>query len=293
MPPGSYEFEAYAVFSHNNQKSNIQSIKIKVLPKFWQQYWFRILLIVLLSGLLVFVIVVIIKRRTGKIKKESEIKLKIAEMESRLLRSNMNPHFVFNSLNSIQNFISKEDKDKATFYLGQFSKLMRNILDQTYNESVSLEHELEMISTYVELEQMRCNNSFEMSIIINDNISPDKVKIPSMLIQPYIENAIVHGLGPLSKRKGELKLIFNRLDNSVIQCIVEDNGIGRENAKKIKQQKEIFHKSMGLSITSERLDFLNLNEKKEARVNIIDLFDTYSNASGTKIEIFIPIITEL
>jgi ligand-binding sensor domain-containing protein len=289
LPPGDYKFIVRIVSEKSNKILAYDSFQFSISYPFWKSYWFYGICL-LGTGLLIFFI---IKLRVSTVRKKerllSDMKISVAKFEAKAMRAQMNPHFIFNSLNSIQSFITREEKEKAGFYLGKFSKLMRNVLEQSFTENVTLAYELDILKSYIELEQMRCNYSFDYNIDISDEINPSTFKIPSMLLQPYVENAIVHGLSALQNKKGKLNISFTSQNTNTLVCTIEDNGIGRVAAQAIKEKKESFHQSMGLSITNERFDFIKKSENNSAKVIIEDLYQSDSLPNGTRIEIYLPI----
>lgn len=206
----------------------------------------------------------------------------IGELKLMALRSVMNPHFIFNALNSIQFFIAKNDRLNAINYLSTFSKLIRGILNNSVNNKVKLSEEIELIKLYVNLELLRFENKFEFILSIAPGLEIDSIEIPSLLIQPYVENAILHGLYN-KPTKGTLKISV-REDKDFVLFEIEDDGVGRETAQKLRQQNFPQHKSMGTVLTEERLKLINLEEK--ASYQIIDLFDG-EKPSGTLVKIWV------
>lgn len=216
-------------------------------------------------------------------------KVQMATNELKALRAQMNPHFVFNSLNSIQNFIMSSDGEEAVKYLSKFAKLMRTILNNSERATVTIREEIHALQLYLELEVLRFENKFDYTIEIDPGIDQDFYEIPTMLIQPYVENAIIHGLMP-KPSKGHL-LIKIDMDKTHIICTVIDTGIGRKRSMQLKEKsgkKE--HVSMGMRITRDRLAVLNNIHNSNLSVNITDLVTEEKEPQGTKIEIFIPIV---
>ena len=185
------------------------------------------------------------------------------------LRSVMSPHFIFNVLNSIQYFIAKNDRLNAINYLSMFSKLVRSILTHSVNNKISLAEEIELLKNYIQLEMVRFENKFEFSIELSPGVDTDSIIIPSLLIQPYVENAILHGLYN-KKTPGKL-LIRIHEDEDMLTFIIEDNGIGREAAQKLRMESFRPHNSMGINITEERLKLINLGQ--QAAFEVEDLKD--------------------
>jgi PAS domain S-box-containing protein len=222
---------------------------------------------------------------TERIQKESELasaNKTIGELKLMALRSAMNPHFVFNALNSIQFFIAKNDRLNAINYLSTFSKLIRGILTNSVSNKVKLSEEIELLKHYVNLELLRFENKFEFILSISDELEIDNIEIPSLLIQPYVENAILHGLYN-KPAKGTLKISV-REDKDFLLFEIEDDGVGRETAQRLRQQNFPLHKSMGTVLTEERIKLINLQEK--ASYEIIDLFDG-EKPSGTLVKIWV------
>ena len=222
---------------------------------------------------------------TERIQKERELakaNKTIGELKLMALRSVMNPHFIFNALNSIQFFIAKNDRLNAINYLSTFSKLIRGILTNSVNNKVKLSEEIELLRHYVNLELLRFENKFEFILSISPELELDSIEIPSLLIQPYVENAILHGLYNKAD-KGTLK-ISAREDREFVLFEIEDDGVGRETARKLRQQNFPQHKSMGTVLTEERLKLINLEEK--ASYEIIDLFNG-DKSSGTLVKIWV------
>jgi tetratricopeptide (TPR) repeat protein len=209
-------------------------------------------------------------------------------LEQKLLRSQMNPHFIFNTLAAIQKYIYDKSSLLASDYLGRFTKLMRFILHSSAVEQIKLEDEITFLENYLKLQALRFDNSFRFEIESDPEIEPDFIMIPPMLIQPFIENAIEHGLRPLEKG-GEVKINFN-LKEDYINVIVEDNGIGRKQAGKINEQNRPGHKSMAMNITKERLSLLNKKARRNISVQITDLYDVKRKSNGTKVVLNIPFV---
>jgi tetratricopeptide (TPR) repeat protein len=212
--------------------------------------------------------------------KENSLKLSNLEIQQRLLRSQMNPHFLFNSLNSIQGFITTNDAARADRFLACYARLIRSILDNTSREKISLFDELTALRSYIELEQMRMDNSFTFTINVID-LETDLVALPPMLIQPYVENAIVHGLRHKDS-PGHLEIHLAGTEGFII-CTIRDNGIGRKASQEINARKSRQYQSVAMNLTRERLELLNARENSDMSVEINDLFDEKGNASGTEV----------
>ncbi len=204
------------------------------------------------------------------------------------LRKQMNPHFIFNALNSIQSFVLQNDKLKANIYLSKFAGLMRKVLENSQHQLITFEKELEVLKLYIELEEQRFDNKFNCIWDIENDLDLTEYKIPPLIMQPYVENAIWHGL---LHKEGEKVLTIGITKNEThITCTIQDNGIGREATMAMNKEKEKNHESLGTKITQKRMDLLNSLNKIGMTVQYFDLKDQNGLASGTKVELIIPII---
>ncbi len=212
---------------------------------------------------------------------------KLLTLEQSMLRSQMNPHFLFNSLNSIKLYIINNEQKNAVHYLNKFSKLVRKILESSSMREIPLAEELETVELYMNIENIRFSNEIDFKINIDKNIDPHTIRIPSLILQPFLENALWHGLSPkLGEKRIELnitKKVKDFIDISII-----DNGIGRAAAERIKQNKVLKRKSVGIEITKERLANFSKDYLNSFDVEIVDLYDSNDNASGTQVILHIP-----
>lgn len=204
----------------------------------------------------------------------------------RSLRSQMNPHFIFNSLNSVNSFISKSDNRSANKYLTEFAKLMRMVLKHSQSDFIALEDELEVLERYLKLEHLRFSDQFEFELHIDESLEDEGLFIPPMLLQPYIENAIWHGLR-YKKEKGLLKVHVHD-DKSRVRFVIEDNGIGRDASKALKTSDQKSRESTGMSNTQSRIDLLNRVNNSNIEVSIVDL-DPSNADKGTRVELCMPL----
>ncbi|MBK9934297.1 MAG: tetratricopeptide repeat protein [Cytophagaceae bacterium] len=213
---------------------------------------------------------------------------KVLMLEQQMLRSQMNPHFLFNSLNSIKLFIINNEKETAVYYLNKFSKLIRTILSNSQEKEISLKEELETMALYLNIENIRFTEKINYEVKIEDGLNPEEIKIPSLILQPFIENAIWHGL---SNKKGDknLKINIQKIEDFGVRFEIIDNGIGRELAQKIKDSKVSKQTSIGLKLTKERLQNFAKNLSKTTEITFVDLYDSLKNPTGTKAIITIPI----
>ncbi|MBA3971893.1 MAG: histidine kinase [Bacteroidetes bacterium] len=288
LPPGTY---TYKVISANNEgvwNKVPATFTFTIDRPFWKTWTFILITSLMFSFALIFSIRFRIRSIRNKEKRKTELNKKIANIESQALRAQMNPHFIFNTLSSIQHYISNNDTDAALKYLSKFAKLMRRIMDNSKQQMIPVSEEINALNLYLDLEVMRFDKKFDYSIIIDPEIDQTYDRIPSMLIQPYVENAIIHGLLPKEK-DGRISITLQK-QNDTILCTIEDNGIGRERSMEFKKNRVQQHKSMGMSITKERLDILNSSLNSNIYVEIVDLFEEGKSA-GTKVRLIIPLET--
>ncbi|RFS24765.1 tetratricopeptide repeat protein [Chitinophaga silvatica] len=245
----------------------------------------NVIITFLLAGFLLMAVVggiLYIRHRNLESKKQT------LQLELKSLRSQMNPHFIFNSLSSIHRYIWSNNQEEASDYLTKFSRLMRLILDNTQHTFVTLNKELESLKLYLDLESLRCNGIFECRFLIDTNINEEEVLIPPMILQPYVENAIWHGLvHKQPSEKGLLDIEILLMKRSLI-CTITDNGIGRKKAMEIKERKGRVHNSVGMKVTEGRIDLIRKINNKEANVTITDLEDEMGNPTGTRVSIILP-----
>ncbi len=286
LPSGSYTFEIRCR-TLSDLRFVSTKITFKINSPFWTTWWF-----ISLIALSVFGIIILFYRNKLAIKeKEKELALKNAKFENELavlklenLKSQMNPHFIFNALNSIQEYIILNQKNLASSYLAKFADLIRAYLEHSSKGYITIREEIECLDIYLQLEKLRFEDKFEYSLHGIEN--NDHLKIPTMLIQPYVENAIKHGL--LHKKDNrKLTISFELFKNqSMLKCIVLDNGIGRVKANEMQHKK---HNSFATEATAHRLELLNFGREKKIGVEIEDLYEN-AIAIGTKVTLLIPIL---
>jgi streptogramin lyase len=282
LPTGhTYTFKVRARNNSGIWSEETASFTFSIAKPYWEETWFFILIGLITLGSIGLIFYIIFSRQVQRKAMEE----RIATLQLNALRAQMNPHFIFNALNSIQNFINKNDEESANVYLSKFAALMRLILDNTKKGTIPLSDELKLLDIYLSLEKLRFKAKFDYTITVDSSISTEMQLIPSMLIQPYVENAVNHGL--MHKEGKGLVDIRLAMRNDNIHCVIEDNGIGREKAMELKSKKQA-HQSAGISITKDRLDILNLTPKGEMSVEITDLYDDSGEAAGTRVEIVIP-----
>ena len=241
--------------------------------------------------ILIAVIAILIVRgaRNDERRRLSDLNHKISELTQANLRQQMNPHFIFNTLNSIQYYMFQHDKLATNEYLTKFSSLMRKVLENSQHTAVSLRDELDALNLYLELESLRFKDKFEYTVTVDEDIDLLLYKVPTMLIQPYVENSICHGLRH-ADGKGIVTIDIKLGQNQVV-CTIEDNGIGREAARKLSESNGKNHNSLGTRITGSRLDLVNSLYGTTLKTIYTDLYREDGTPCGTRVEIQIPIIT--
>lgn len=285
LPPGKYTFYLKGTNSDGIWSDKVLNLHIHIKPAWYQTQAFRLGSL----ALAVLIIFLLIHTRINQIKKKHLVEKQLFELERKALRLQINPHFIFNTLNSIQNYILEHNKTSAISYLNKFSKMMRQVLYNSDKTFVTLSDEIALLKNYIELERLRFDTLFDYSFNIPDQLEEDFIAIPPMLIQPHVENAILHGLVHLKNRKGNLSISFRAETQETIQCIIDDNGIGRKASEALKQASKNKHKSRGISITRERLERINQFFSSKLSVDIQDKYDEEGNAAGTRIILIMPV----
>ncbi|MBP9933068.1 MAG: histidine kinase [Chitinophagaceae bacterium] len=262
-------------------------------PNRWHSWIEKILkLLGVLMGIVLISFLLVYRRRAALKVAEQKLNLeyKFHEMEIRTLKAQMNPHFIFNSLNSIQQLILQNDNEAAQKYLSKFSKLIRRLLESNHHDNLSLRDELDLLNRYLDIESLRFGNSFSYDVSLVGISHPEDIFIPHLLVQSFVENAIWHGLLPKQGEK-RLQVSFHMLDEERIRCVVEDNGIGRERSG---QREQTFKKkSLALSYVRTRLELLSHTLHRNCFVEIHDLKNAQNEALGTRVEVIIPRLSAL
>lgn len=262
------------------------SIPFSIQPPWWKQWWFyALLLISSMTALLLF-----FRGRINKYRHELLVARQITDLESKALRAQMNPHFVFNSLNAIQECIVTGRVDEAYTYLSKFSRLLRLVLEHSDVGEVSLQEELEVLDLYISLEKLRFKNDMHYQFNLDDDVDPEEIRIPPMLIQPHLENAIWHGL---RHKEGEKNLMLSIKETipDYLEVIIQDDGIGRKKAASMKKQRlgGTNHQSKGKQLSENRMELLR-NTYRMASMIINDLYHSDGEAAGTKVILMIPML---
>ena len=265
----------------NGHLQELSKIQKKELNK---KNWLLAGSAVLLLLLLIIAFSIYKNIQTEKKRELSSFKQNIAETKMQALRAQMNPHFLFNSLNSIENFIMKNEKRSASDYLNKFSTLIRIILDSSRVELVPFAKDFQAITLYVELEQLRFNHKFHFSTSVSQALLNNDYRVPPLLIQPFVENAIIHGLSHSEKDSLELKVTV-KMEGKYIIYEIDDNGIGRAQAELYNSNKVHKHESVGIKVTMERIAILNMHNKDKASLDITDLYNLAGEPAGTSVRL--------
>lgn len=283
LSPGRYIFQAKAI-NKDGLESEMIEFYFAIAAPFYFKIWFWLIVLFLVAAIIYLLVKRRIRKITAKANEEAEklrLEKEVLEMEQKALRLQMNPHFIFNALNAIQDQIRAEDNKGARHSLSKFSKLMRQVLDSSRSDYISLELELNMLENYLNIEKLTRNSSFNYAIEVTNDIDVEEEGIPPMIIQPFIENAIIHGVAGLNK-VGEIKLLFNLEDDFLLVDVI-DNGIGREQAKILNSQKDQQHKSVALDLVQSRLENLS-SEAQTSSYQINDIAEG-GEVRGTKVSL--------
>ncbi len=276
LPPGTYRFDLSSQINGSSDQGD-STLTVIVSPPFHQALWFRLLLFLLVAGGIAAMVAAYIH--------QLKLRHRSAKFEQRLLLSQMNPHFVFNSLSAIQSFIYTNDASEASDYLSDFSRLMRLILENSRSEEVSLSREVQALKLYFRLQKLRFFDKFDYEVVVDSPVAIQQVMIPPMLIQPFIENSIEHGM--LHKKEKGLITLEIRFNNNHLEVIVTDDGVGIKRSAEINALRKREHVSMATSITTERLHNLVRRGRRNAGLEITDRMEN-EGISGTRVVLSIP-----
>jgi len=286
LSPGKYTFTVLAE-DNTQQRSELHTVDVTIHSDFWQQFMPLITAIIAVAFILWLFYRWRLHRHRQQAEQENAINRQFAELELQALQAQMNPHFVFNSLSAIQYFIAANEKQQADNYLSKFAMLMRQFLESSKTRYLNLHQELHLIRLYIELEQMRFPKRFEAEVTVAPDINPYTTLIPTMLLQPFVENAINHGLFH-KMAEGKLSLNIAKDENQTLICTLEDNGIGRTASKGIQQKAGKAYRSRAMQITNERLHALRVIEGYDVNIEVTDLENQDGSAAGTRVRITVP-----
>lgn len=283
LSSGKYTFEVEVQSYSGIWSHSPATVTFTIEPPFWKKTWF------LITGTLLFSIVIffIFRIRVNAINRRNDLLLNINLYKQQSLRQQMNPHFIFNTLNSIQLYILERDPISSHKYLTKFSRLMRMTLDNSLRSTIPINDEIEALRIYLDLEKLRLEGKFTYEIDCGTDKNILNYKIPTLLLQPYVENAIWHGI-MLKQNQSGWVIIKLREDGEIIHCTISDNGIGRKQANKIRTSQNKEYKSRGSQITQQRIDLLNSMYHDKFNIRYEDLYNTDNQPIGTIVHISIP-----
>jgi sugar lactone lactonase YvrE len=285
LPGGNYSFIAYAINKDGAYSLLPVTVKFSIRIPFYKR-WYFYGLIFLAFLLIAFVFVY---QRLKAAKEREKLNIKASGYMLKSLNRQLNPHFIYNALNTIQYYILNNDKESSNKYLARFASLMRQVLNNSQHNFITLRDELESLEAYMSLEAMRFKGRFTYSVTVEPEIDTHRLKIPPLLLQPLLENAVIHGLLP--KDGDGLLTMHLSLKVKYIQCVIEDNGIGREKAETLKGGIRK-HKSMGTEITRSRINLLNEMYKSDIDIMYEDLIHENGEGRGTRVTVLLPLIEE-
>jgi Histidine kinase/Y_Y_Y domain len=288
LSPGTYSVEIKATLPKQGKSSEIKQLTISVEKPWWQKKIVLVAFALGLASLLYLFTNWRIKKAKKEAQEKNEIATKMLKLEQTALQAQMNPHFIFNCLTGIQQLMNSNNIDEANEYLVTFSRLIRKTLESSTQEFIVLQDEIDYLIQYISLEEKRLTTVLHTTFSIADNINTQTIEIPNMMLQPIVENAIRHGIKPLENKTAEITLAFTLIKN-IIQCIIIDNGIGREASNQSKLATVSTHKSFGLSIIEQRLQGYSKSYKQDYSIKVIDLKNENNIALGTKVILQLPI----
>lgn len=284
LPPGRYQFRLKAWSKSTDRWTEEVSLAFVIVPAFYQELWFKALVVLLSIGLLALLYYWRLTQFKARQTEQRQFERQLHEVEMTALRAQMNPHFLFNSLNSVNSFIIKKDKAEASAYLTKFARLVRLILLNSKEKTVSLASELEALRLYIDMEALRFDEAFEVIYDIDEEIDLTTYRIPPLLLQPYVENAIWHGLMHLQGRAGRLDIRI-RKQRAGLVVEIEDNGVGRAKAAEMKSRSADKNRSMGMAINADRMRLTEGLYGYRTTTEIIDKVDEVGEGSGTLVRI--------
>lgn len=282
LSPGVHKLSIIGKLTNGNQSKNIIELDIMVPYPFYLQWWF--IMVTMASLIIISIWLRFLLIKTIKLKRNRD--LHISNLEARAYRAQMNPHFIFNALNGMQHAMLLKGEKEFNRYVTRFSKLIRNTIDMSNVERITLEEELSYLTNYVELQSLSLEKDIFFNVTLDENINPKFVFLPCMMLQPIVENSIVHGLSEV-KSKNIITINFSRTKIFLI-CKINDNGIGRKAAEKKKTRYKKSHKSFATKIMKERINIFNYYNKYRLEFSIEDLKDDKGDAIGTSVTLKIP-----
>jgi ligand-binding sensor domain-containing protein len=288
LPSGDYQFQLQAV-NKFDVYSKMITAGFTIDKLLYERTWFQVLIILLFLAATGILVMLIIRRIRKREREKTSISKRISELEQLSRKAQMNPHFIFNSLNSIQQYVMDADVAGANKFISGFSRLIRQTLDFSSRPEISLEEELDYLTNYLEIERTRLEDAFSWAVEIDKAVDPAEYYIPPMILQPFVENSVRHGLRFRRDREGKVVITVKREDEHLV-CILEDNGVGRKAAMKYKSISPINYQSKGMSLTADRIAMFNKEHDKKITMQIDDLEDDAQQALGTKVTIRFPVL---
>jgi hypothetical protein len=286
LPSGEYELQIQAT-NKFNVKSEMMTVKFTISELLREKTWFRILISIIVAAFLLVLLRYLNSRVRMRETEKSRITSRISELEQLALKSQMNPHFIFNSLNSIQQYVMDKDIAGANRFISGFSRLIRQTLDFSSRPLVPLSDEIGYLSTYLELEKNRLEDKFKYEVIVGEELNDTDYNIPPMILQPFLENSLRHGIRFRKDNEGRIVIRVNKKDDHLV-CVIEDNGVGRKLAAQYKSVNPIEYQSKGMSLTADRLELINRNIKNKIEVRIDDIEFENGNPAGTRVTVSFP-----
>lgn len=284
VSPGKYTFEVRAYDPLSGRTLASDTYRFVIKSPFWKTWWFYVLLVAALVG----IVVTYVRVRLNRVRSMLALEEERNDLERRALRLQMNPHFVFNALDAISGFIFKNEPKEAVKYLNSFAKLMRLMLESSREHVIPVHTEIQLLENYLSLEKLRFSGEFDSEIIIDEDLDTYGSSMPSMMVQPHIENAILHGLRP--KGGGKVTVHFEQTDEGKgLRCVIEDNGVGRKRAAEIRENSGRSHRSLAGEISRRRVELFERTYGGRSAVIVQDLHDENGDPAGTRVVLQLPL----
>ncbi|HEY1202117.1 MAG TPA: histidine kinase, partial [Niastella sp.] len=288
LPSGDYTLQIQAI-NKFDVRSRLLVARFTIEKLLYEKLWFQILVDALFVAVVGFFAWLIIRRIRKREQEKTATTKRISELEQLSRKAQMNPHFIFNSLNSIQQYVMDADVAGANKFISGFSRLIRQTLDFSSKPEISLEEELDYLTNYLDIERTRLEDAFSWAVNIDNAVHTADYYIPPMILQPFVENSVRHGLRFRKDKAGKVTISVKR-DGDYLVCILEDNGVGRKAAMKYKSISPINYQSKGMSLTADRIDMFNKEHAQKISMQIDDLEDDEQNALGTRLTIRFPVL---
>lgn len=283
LQPGTYVFQVRAG-APDGRQTQATAISFKIAYPWWQTAWFYAFAVLSLTA----IGYALLRDRLRRFRERTTYEKRLADLENQALRAQINPHFIFNALQAVKLFVLQNNVEQAEYYMSRFAHLMRQIMDNSRENTVPLHQELGLLDNYLQLEQLRHGHSFDYAFEVADDVSPNETDLPSMILQPFVENAVLHGLAHKKDGRGLLTIRCARRDEGLL-IEITDNGVGRQRAAELKNElRRAHHRSAGLEITARRLALFSENADTPANYQIVDLYDAAGQAAGTRVEVWLP-----